>query len=134
MKEELALRVRFNETDSMRYLYHGNYACYYHACRTELLRKIGLCDKELELNGIILPVIELYSKYLKPAYYDDQLVVKTVLSRFSACKIFFEHEIFNEEEVIINRGSTVVAYVNKSTRQPIKIPEEVKQRLNFLTQ
>ena len=68
------------------------------------------------------------------AFYDDKLVVKTVLSKISACKIFFEHEIFNEEEVMINSGATVVAYVNKSTRQPIKIPVEVRLRLYFLIQ
>lgn len=132
MEEEIKLRVKFNETDSMRYLYHGNYVYYYHASRTELLRKVGMCDKKLESNGIILPVIELQSKYLKPAYYDDELRVRTKLIKVAGCRLHFLHEIYNEDSDLINQGNTVVAYVNNSTRKPIKIPENIKERLNFL--
>lgn len=132
MTEETKLRVKYNETDSMKYLYHANYIYYYHASRTELLRKVGLCDKKLELNGIILPVIEMQSKFAKPAYYDDELTVRTLLQRISACKLFFTHEIYNEENEKINSGSTVVAFVNKSTRKPIKIPTEINEKLNYL--
>jgi acyl-CoA thioester hydrolase len=132
MKGKIKIKVRFNETDPMRYLYHGNYASYYHASRTELLRSIGLNDKELEINGVILPVIELQSKYLKPAFYDDDLTVKTILSEISSCKLCFQHEVYNDKEEIINKGSTVVAYVNNGTRKPIKIPQTIIERLKFL--
>ena len=132
MEEETLIRVKYNETDSMKYLYHGNYVYYYHTSRTELLRKVGLCDKNLETNGIILPVVELQSKYIKPAYYDDELTVKTQLLKISACKLHFFHRIFNTKDELINQGNTIVAYVNKSTRKPIKIPIPIKERLNFL--
>lgn len=132
MEEEITLRVKYNETDSMRYLYHGNYVYYYHASRTELLRKVGLSDKKLESHGIILPVVEIYSKYLKPAFYDDELKVKSKLLKISGCKLHFVHEIYNPDKELINQGNTVVAYVNSSTRKPIKIPAEIKERLNFL--
>jgi len=132
MKEETKLRVKYNETDSMKYLYHANYINYYHVSRTELLRKVGLCDKILDLNGIILPVIEMHSKFVKPAFYDDELIVKTLLQKVSACKLFFCHEIFNEMNEKINSGSTIVAYVNKATGKPIKIPTEINEKLNYL--
>ena len=131
-EEGIKIKVRYNETDSMQYLYHGNYVYYYHASRTELLRKIGLSDKELETNGIILPVIELQSKFLKPAFYDDELVVKTKLSEISACKLFFLHNIYNTQNELINQGNTTVAYVNESTRKPVKIPTQIAKRLRFL--
>lgn len=132
IEEELKVRVRYNETDSMNYLYHSNYIYYYHASRTELLRKVGLSDKDLESRGIILPVIEMQSKYLKPAFYDDELIIKTKLSKLSACKLFFMHDIYNEQNELINHGNTTVAYVNKSTRKPIKIPNQIIERLNYL--
>jgi acyl-CoA thioester hydrolase len=132
MEEKTKIRVRYNETDSMKYLYHGNYVSYYHASRTELLRSIGLSDKELETNGIILPVIDLQSKYLKPAFYDDELTVKTKLVEISTCKLHFKHEVYNDKEELINKGATIVAYVNNSTRKPIRIPEEINKKLRYL--
>lgn len=133
MTAKLNIRVRYNETDSMKYVYHGNYASYFHASRTELLRKVGLDDKTLEFNGIILPVIEMNIKYLKPAVYDDELVVNTSIVKISACKILFHHEIYNHENELINKADTTIAYVNSSTRKPIAIPKEIKERLNILT-
>ncbi len=132
MVEKTQIRVRYNETDSMRYLYHGNYASYYHASRTELLRKVGLSDRELECQGIILPIIDMKVKYLNPAFYDDLLIVKTTLNKMTACKLIFHYEITNQKEEIINRGETTLAYVNKSTRKPIVIPQEIKNKLQFL--
>lgn len=132
MEEETLVRVKYNETDSMRYLYHGNYVYYYHASRTELLRKVGLCDRNLESNGIILPVVELQSKYIKPAYYDDELTVRTQLLKISACMLHFSHRIYNAKEELINQGNTIIAYVNRSSRKPIKIPNPIKEKLNFL--
>jgi len=128
----LTIKVRFNETDQMNYLYHGNYASYYHVSRTELLRGVGLSDKSLEIDGIILPVIELQSKYIKPAFYDDELNIKTVLHEVKGCKLHFNHEVYNSKKELINIGSTIVAYINKTTRKPIKIPQPIKEMLNFL--
>jgi len=132
MEEKLKIRVRYHETDSMKYLYHGNYASYYHASRTELLRKIGLSDKSLEINDVILPVVELQSKYLKPAFYDDELTIMTVLAKISGCKLCFDHAVYNFNEELINKGSTIIAYVNNKTRKPIKIPQSVIKKLNYL--
>ena len=51
----------------MGYVYHGNYPAYYHSGRTELLRKLGISDYDLEKDGILLPVIEMQMKFIKPA-------------------------------------------------------------------
>lgn len=132
MSGEIKIRVRFNETDAMKYLYHGNYASYYHLSRTELLRRLGLCDKSMEAKGIILPVIDLQCKYLKPAFYDDELMVRTQLSELSACKLCFEHEVYNEDNELINSGFTAVAYVNSESRKPVRIPKEIEEKLKYL--
>lgn len=132
MEESIKIRVRFNETDSMNFLYHGNYAAYYHASRTELLRKVGLCDNTLGKKGKILPVVKLESKFIKPAFYDDELIVKTILYKVSACRLFFKHEIINPKKEIINKGCTVVAYVDNETREPERIPSSFLESLDCL--
>ncbi|MBW5343123.1 acyl-CoA thioesterase, partial [Escherichia coli] len=65
------VRVRYAETDNMGYVYYGNYAAYYEVARTEMLRSTGISYKELEDMGVMLPVIELHSQYIKAAKYDD---------------------------------------------------------------
>ncbi|MFT5248034.1 MAG: acyl-CoA thioester hydrolase, partial [Gammaproteobacteria bacterium] len=67
---ETKLRVRYGETDQMGYVYYGNYALYYEVGRVELLRDLGTSYKDLEEQGIMLPVMDLSVKYLKPAFYD----------------------------------------------------------------
>ncbi len=68
LSSKIEIRVRYNETDQMGYVYHGNYPSYYHAGRTDLMRSLGVCDKELEKLGILLAVFEINIKYFKPAY------------------------------------------------------------------
>ena len=79
-KSEVKLRVRYAETDQMGYCYYGNYAQYFEVARVESLRSLGVAYKDLEDMGIILPVTHFQIKYLKPAFYDENLSVKSYLS------------------------------------------------------
>jgi acyl-CoA thioester hydrolase len=128
MENEIEIRVRFNDTDCMQYVYHGNYAAYYHQCRTELLRKVGLSDKSFEKQNVILPVIEMHTYFNKPAFYDDILKVKTVVKEVSNCKLSFDYEIYNQDNELINIANTVHAYVDNKTRKPLIIPENIKNK------
>ena len=66
-------RVIYADTDKMGVVYNGNYLSYFEIGRNELMRHLGLAYTEVEKNGLILPVIDAYVKYIKPAYYDDIL-------------------------------------------------------------
>ena len=76
------IRVRYGETDPMKYVYYGNYAEYLEVARVELFRKIGISYNEIEQQGIWLPVSEYSIKYLKPAKYDDLLEIKTTIKNY----------------------------------------------------
>jgi acyl-CoA thioester hydrolase len=132
-KRGLEVRVRFDETDSMDYLYHGNYAKLYHISRTEMLRPFKLDDKTLKSEGYIMPVISLNVKYKKPAVYDDVLWIQTRIESVKVCKITFSHEVRNEEGELINEGSTTVAFVDDSSRKPIRIPDAINDRFMAAT-
>ncbi len=88
------IRVRYAETDQMGYCYYGNYAMYYEVARVETLREIGVSYKELENQGILLPVLDFNIKYLKPAYYDDQLTICCKIPILPSVKIKFEYETY----------------------------------------
>jgi len=76
-KSTTTLRVRYGETDQMGYVYHGNYAPYIEIGRLEWLRDLGISYKEMEANGIMLPVYAISVRYIQPAYYDDVLEITT---------------------------------------------------------
>jgi acyl-CoA thioester hydrolase len=124
------IRVRYAETDQMGYVYYGNYAMYYEVARTESLRHLGITYKELEHDGIMMPVLETSSKYLKPARYDDLLTIKVSIPSFPGVKIFFLYEIYNEVRELINTGNTTLAFVNIASAKPVRMPEKMKQVLN----
>ena len=85
------IRVRYGETDQMGYCYYGNYAQYFEVGRVEALREVGLSYKEMETQGIMLPVSEYNVKYLSPAFYDDELIITTKIEELKGCRLFFQY-------------------------------------------
>ncbi|MBC8486670.1 MAG: acyl-CoA thioesterase [Bacteroidetes bacterium] len=126
---ENKIRVRYDEVDKMGYVYHGNYAKYYHISRTELLRKVRISDKELENYNIILPVIEMTIKYLKPVFYDDVITIKTTIKELPTSRMEFFHKVFNQNHEIINVASSTLIFVNSNTRKPMRVPEIILNKL-----
>lgn len=129
IKLETKIRVRYDEVDKMGYVYHGNYAKYYHISRTELLRKIGISDKELEAADIILPVIEVNIRYLKPIFYDDIIAVKTSLENLPTSRMIFHHEVRNQQNEVINKAESTLAFVDIETRNPMRVPQLIIKRI-----
>ena len=131
MINEISFRVRYGETDQMGVVYHGNYAQFLEMGRVEWLRSLGVSYRDMEENGIMLPVISLSVKYLKPALYDDILTVKTILKKKPSVRIEFEYTIANEKEEIIAEANTTLAFMDINRKRPIKCPEYILEKLDF---
>ncbi len=126
---ETKLRVRYGETDQMGFVYYGVYAQYYEVGRVELLRSIGISYKEVEAIGFALPVVNFNIKYIKPAFYDDELTIKTYIKSMPSVKIVFDYETFNQKGDLLNVGEVVLVFVNKITGKPSSAPEVLINRL-----
>lgn len=126
-----SLRVRYGETDQMGVVYHGNYAHFFELGRTEWLRALGVTYKDMEINGIMLPVISINCNFKKSAFYDDILTVKTILKKKPFVKIEFDYEITNQNDELITTGNTVLAFMNRETGKPIACPDSLLEKLNF---
>ena len=122
---ETKIRVRYGETDQMSFVYYGVYAQYYEVGRVELLRSLGLTYKELEKMGFALPVVNLNINYKKPAYYDDELTIRTTIKKLPSAKITFYYEMLNENNELLNIGEVVLVFVNKETGKPCFAPDMV---------
>lgn len=123
------IRIRYDEVDKMGYVYHGNYARYIHISRTRLLRKIGINDKILESRNIIMPVIEMNIRYIKPVYYDDLIKVKTTFQELSGVKLKFYHLVYNQKNEIINKAKSTMVFVDNKTQKVMRIPERIFKKL-----
>jgi acyl-CoA thioester hydrolase len=124
---EHKVRIRYAETDQMGYCYYGNYPQFYEVGRVEMLRSIGTSYKEIEERGFILPVVDLTVKYIKPAYYDELITIKTIINIKPSVKIEFDYEIYNEAGVLLNKGYTKLVFVNKQTMRPCPCPDFLNQ-------
>jgi len=122
---ETSIRVRYAETDRMGFAYYGNYAQYYEVGRVEALRQLKMSYKLMEETGILLPVYENYSRFLKPAHYDDLLTIKTTIPQLPTVRIKFLYEIKNEQEDLLNEGETTLVFINQSTNKPCLPPEQL---------
>ena len=129
---ETKVRVRYGETDQMGVVYHGNYAEYFEVARAESIRQLGLTYKEMEAIGIVMPVVELHIKFLRPAHYDDLLNVKTILKEIPANhRIEFHQEVYNEEEKLLTTGKVVLYFMNIKTMEKATMPKQLEEKLNL---
>ena len=124
------IRVRYSETDQMGIVYYGNYAQYYEIGRVETIRSLGISYKKLETEkDIIMPVVRMECKFLKPARYDEKLTIRTKLESMPDKLICFHSYIINEKGETINKGIVKLFFVEKKTGKRISVPIELKEKL-----
>jgi acyl-CoA thioester hydrolase len=130
-KSSIKTRVRYSETDQMGVVYHGNYAQFFEMGRTEWLRSLGVTYKDMEINGIILPVVSINLTFIKSALYDDILTIHTFLKKEPMVKIEFNYEIKNQLDELICTGSSVLAFINSKNMKPTRCPDYLLKGLGF---
>jgi acyl-CoA thioester hydrolase len=127
---EITVRVRYQETDQMGFVYYSNYFVYFEMGRIEFLRNLGFSYSELEKENIFLAVIDAHCKYKAPARFDDLLIIKTWLSKVKYARVEFCYEIRRrDEEKLIAEGSTVLACLDE-TRRPRTIPDKIRKAMS----
>ena len=128
---ETQIRVRYGETDQMGYLYYGNYAQYFEVGRVETIRSLGLTYKELEeVHGIWLPVVSLEMRFVRPAYYDDLLRVRSEIRELPNEHITFHVELFNERKKLVNAGRVRLCFFDAKTKKVVMAPAHLLEKLN----
>ncbi|KIC94485.1 acyl-CoA thioesterase [Flavihumibacter solisilvae] len=129
-QSETKVRVRYAETDQMNVVYHGNYAQYFEVARVEAIRELGLSYKDMEAMGIIMPLVELHVKYLRPAHYDDLLTIRTILKELPADhRIEFHQEVYNEQGKLLTIGRVVLYFIKASNKEKTTMPKDLYDKL-----
>ena len=127
----LKIKVRYFETDQMGLVHHGSYLNYLEEARISWISNLGLSYSEMEKSGIILPVSKLNVQYLKPAYFDDELDVSVELDKIPTSRLIFNYIIKRENDIVV-KGSTVLAFLNKKTKRPVRCPDYMLEKVTPL--
>lgn len=122
IKTETTLRVRYGETDQMGFVYYGVYAQYYEVGRVEAMRSLGFSYREMEESGVLMPVINLTIDYKKPALYDDEVRIVTTIKEMPSVRITFHYECFNQNNILLNKGSVTLVFIDKQKNKPTQPP------------
>ncbi len=127
---ETQIRIHYALTDQMGVVYHGHYAQFYEIGRGEAIRNLGYTYKDIEALGIIMPVVDVHSRFLRPAKYDDLITVKTTLKELPLHhKIVFHSEIFNEDGQLLNIGDVTLYFMEALEMKRCEMPEALKIKL-----
>ncbi|KHJ36551.1 acyl-CoA thioester hydrolase YbgC [Pedobacter glucosidilyticus] len=127
---ETNIRVRYAETDQMGYVYYGNYAAFYEVARTEMLRSLGMTYKSMEQDGVMMPVLEMRTKYFKPAKYDENVTVKVTIKEKPGIRIIFHYDMFNEKQEHLNTGETTLVFVDMKKNKPCHPPGNFMEKIS----
>ena len=121
MIHEAKLRVRYRETDAQGIVNNADYLSYFEVGRVEWLRAGGLSYRELEKEGYGLVVVEVLARYKKPAFFDDELTVRTELTELKRASLSFGYTVLRGEEVLVI-GRTLHGCVDLTTGKPRRLP------------
>lgn len=121
------IRVIYGDTDQAGIVYYANYLRFFEASRGAFLRERGRSYVEIEAAGLTMPVIEAHVRYLRPARYEDLLVVEVRLEKLRGASLRFEYDVKRDGEVIA-QGFTEHACIGRDGR-PRRLPAELRQLL-----
>ena len=125
---ETKVLPRYAETDQMGIVHHSVYAIWYELARTEFLNEIDVRYDELEKNGIITPLVSLNCEYKKPAYYNQEVTIRTKLIKLTPARFVVEYRVYDKDDVLLNIGTTTLGWADKDSFKIINL-KKVKPEL-----
>ena len=123
------VRVNYKDTDQMGIVHHSNYIVYYEMARVEALREWGMPYSDMEKSGIISPILEVGSKYIYPAHFDEVLTVRVIVKEMPMVRLKVSYELYNEDNKLINTGHTWLGFLNAETKRPCRAPQSLIEGL-----
>jgi acyl-CoA thioester hydrolase len=111
----VTVRVRYQETDGMGVVYHGNYLTWFEIGRTEWTRANGFSYQEIEARGVYLPVVDITAQYKHPARYDDEVEVMCRATEVGAVRLSFEYQLRlkRQPDIILVTGTSKHVWVDR---------------------
>lgn len=130
---EILISVRYSETDMMGVVYHANYLIWFDIARVELLRRLGIEVKKIPARGFLMPVIEATCKYLRPARFGDEILVRVIPERSTVARLIAHYEVMKRgSRSLLAEGRTVSVLTTTNGKLILRVPDEFRQALEHL--
>jgi acyl-CoA thioester hydrolase len=122
---EVAIRVRYAETDQMGIVYHANYFVWFEVGRVEFLRQLGFSYKDMEQeDNCHIAVVDARCRYKAPARYDDEVLVRTHLKHVRESLVQFEYELVRGgDSLLLAEGETTHVVIDREMKK-VAIPDK----------
>jgi len=121
-------RVRYRECDPMGVVYHTHYLDFFEVGRTEALRDAGVRYRDLEAQGIMMPVVNVEVDYHGPAYYDDLLLVGVHFEQPPTVRVPIDYTVRRDgEDDVLVTGHTTLCFMDAEQRRPTRAPASVRE-------
>jgi acyl-CoA thioester hydrolase len=132
MSHAFALRVYYEDTDLAGIVYYANYLKFIERARTEWVRGLGVDQRALKAAGLVCAVRRVEADYLRPARFDDELVVQTVVTSVTGARIVLQQDITRGDERLF--AAQVVLVCLSDSGQPARLPPELRRVLGRAAQ
>lgn len=128
------VRIRFNETDPLGIVWHGNYIVYFEDGREAFGRKFGITYLDVQNNGFVTPIVKSTCEHFLPLKYGETFRIETTLLNNVAPKMIFQYKIYNEQNQLACSGETTQVFLDlKGNLQLYNPPfyEEWKEKMGL---
>jgi len=135
IKETTTIRVRFNETDPLGIVWHGNYITYFEDGRESFGEKHGISYLDVKANGFVTPIVESSCQHKLPLRYGDIATIETTFEDSPAAKMIFTYKILNPEGKVVCLGKTIQVFLDMDDNLSLTLPsffEKWKKKVGLL--
>lgn len=131
MHSRTKITVRYAETDQMGIAHHSNYPIWYEVGRSDYIKMFGTSYTEMEQAGVMTPLLNLSCSYKLPAFYEDELIIRTKVIMMSASRITFAYTVKKIEndgtETELGYGTTEHGFVDAKTFRPCSVKKRLPE-------
>ncbi|MDC1105915.1 thioesterase family protein [Prolixibacteraceae bacterium] len=128
--KSISHRVCFADTDAMGIVYYANYLRFFEMGRNAFIRDVFKSYKDIEESGVQMPVASVEVKYRRSAQFEDLLEIRTYIKSLSQVKMSVYTEVYNQENILLCSGTTVLAFIDKVSHRPRRVPEDMMYALS----
>lgn len=105
------LTVRYSETDQMGVVHHSRYFPWFEVGRTEFFKSTGMSYADVESQGILLPLVDCYAKFIEGAKYADEIILEVRLTTLKSASCKFEYNVIRKSDgKTLTKGYTTHAF------------------------
>ncbi len=131
MEHVAEVRVLYVDTDQMGVVNNVHYLRWFEIGRAEWIRMRGRAYRDLEADGVFLPVVESYVRYRSPARYDDVVTIAAGPRAATAATVTFGYMLYRKDDGrLLAEGWTRHAAADRQGRVR-RFPSELLGMLGF---